>query len=205
MSQFKKEDKEQIQKNILLTGEHFFSELGLKKTTAEQISNQVGIAKGTFYHFYPNKESLFLEIYIQKQHDLFAKALKCLYTTPSLPPREKCYQIMLIIINGFCNDPILSMTDTAMWKKIKSKVSKKLSSANDIADTAFFNELIKNGITFRYPLDLILEIIQLTCMNAVLLKQKNANAQKIEILLRGTIMYLVEEENEKEDSEKPIV
>lgn len=43
-------------------GLQFFSTIGLKKTSLEQLSHKAGIAKSTFYRFYPSKEALYFEL-----------------------------------------------------------------------------------------------------------------------------------------------
>lgn len=53
-------DKEyQFYKDKLLSvGERLFSQYGLNKVSVEKITSEVGIAKGSFYKFYKNKEDL---------------------------------------------------------------------------------------------------------------------------------------------------
>jgi AcrR family transcriptional regulator len=53
---------EQIKKNLMLKGKELFTNLGLKKTTIDDLVISAGIAKGSFYKFFPSKEILYLEI-----------------------------------------------------------------------------------------------------------------------------------------------
>lgn len=59
---FSEEEKIKIQKDMKRVGEEIFSKFGLRKTNIGDITEAVGIGKGSFYAFYPSKEMLFLDI-----------------------------------------------------------------------------------------------------------------------------------------------
>lgn len=52
--------REQIKHNILDTSVTIFKEKGYENTTIAEITKSVGIAKGTFYHFYQSKSDILL-------------------------------------------------------------------------------------------------------------------------------------------------
>lgn len=51
-----------IRERLLSAGRELFSRYGLRKTTVEDITRAAGIAKGTFYLFFPSKEALYGEV-----------------------------------------------------------------------------------------------------------------------------------------------
>ena len=55
---------------ILRCGKILFTEQGFKKTNVSQITEMAGVATGTFYLYYPSKESLFMEIYMEENKKL---------------------------------------------------------------------------------------------------------------------------------------
>ncbi len=59
---FTTEQREEIRQNLLRLGRRLFTRYGLDKTTVEELAQGAGIAKGTFYHFFPSKEALFAEV-----------------------------------------------------------------------------------------------------------------------------------------------
>ena len=67
---FSDEEKNIIQKGLIEKGIELFSKFGLKKTNVEDLTNAVGIAKGSFYSFYNSKEELFLDVFLKVQADI---------------------------------------------------------------------------------------------------------------------------------------
>jgi AcrR family transcriptional regulator len=67
---FSDREKERIRKQLLKTGKEMFSVFGLKKTNIRDLTKAVGIAQGTFYHFFPSKEALFFEILEHEEEDV---------------------------------------------------------------------------------------------------------------------------------------
>lgn len=67
---FSDSEKETIRQELMDQGETIFSQYGLKKATIEDITSAVGIAKGSFYAFFPTKEKLLLEIFKVKEREL---------------------------------------------------------------------------------------------------------------------------------------
>ncbi|MFQ9825053.1 MAG: TetR/AcrR family transcriptional regulator [Oscillospiraceae bacterium] len=52
-------ETEQLRKALLKETRHCAVTLGMKKTSVDQLTKAVGIAKGSFYKFYESKEMLF--------------------------------------------------------------------------------------------------------------------------------------------------
>ena len=55
---FTEKEKEKITEALIKTGMEKFGRYGLKKTTIDEIVRDAGIAKGSFYQFFPSKEAL---------------------------------------------------------------------------------------------------------------------------------------------------
>ena len=55
-------ETEQIRKILIKKGQELFTSVGLRKTTVDDLVKSAGIAKGSFYKFFPSKEILYLEI-----------------------------------------------------------------------------------------------------------------------------------------------
>ena len=55
-------ETEQLRKALLKETRHCAVTLGMKKTSVEQLTKAVGIAKGSFYKFYESKEMLFFAV-----------------------------------------------------------------------------------------------------------------------------------------------
>ena len=59
---FSEIEKTQIQQQLLETGRELFGKYGLKKTSIEDLTRPVGIAKSSFYLFFDSKEALYLAL-----------------------------------------------------------------------------------------------------------------------------------------------
>ena len=70
MPRFSNTEKEQIREALLVQGRELFSRYGLRKTSVDDITKAVKIAKGSFYSFYESKEELFLEIFGQVNQEM---------------------------------------------------------------------------------------------------------------------------------------
>ena len=59
---FNDKEKKIIHDRLMEKGKEFFATYGLKKTSVEDLTRAVGIAKGSFYTFFPSKEELYFDI-----------------------------------------------------------------------------------------------------------------------------------------------
>ncbi|MDR5586377.1 MULTISPECIES: TetR/AcrR family transcriptional regulator [Clostridium] len=64
---FDEETKKHLRKQMLENGFQLIKLYGLKRTTVEDITKKSGVAKGTFYNFFKNKEDFVYEIIIFKR------------------------------------------------------------------------------------------------------------------------------------------
>lgn len=67
---FNEEETQKIKSSLMKEGKNLFSTLGLKKTTLDDLVQAAGIAKGSFYRFFPSKEVLYMEIIEQEESEL---------------------------------------------------------------------------------------------------------------------------------------
>ncbi|HZD60765.1 MAG TPA: TetR/AcrR family transcriptional regulator [Anaerolineae bacterium] len=59
---FTQSEREVIRQKLIEKGREAFSTFGLKKTSVDDLTQAVGISKGSFYAFFRSKEDLYLEI-----------------------------------------------------------------------------------------------------------------------------------------------
>lgn len=70
MRGFDEDERAAIREDLLDAGEKHFLRYGPEKTTVSDLTDEVGIAKGTFYRFFDSKSELFLEIFVGLRDDL---------------------------------------------------------------------------------------------------------------------------------------
>ncbi|MBC7317986.1 TetR/AcrR family transcriptional regulator [Candidatus Bipolaricaulota bacterium] len=59
---FTEEERELLRQRLIAAGRELFARFGLRKTTVDELAQKAGLAKGTFYLFFPSKEALYAEV-----------------------------------------------------------------------------------------------------------------------------------------------
>jgi AcrR family transcriptional regulator len=77
--------------NILTAAQRLFARFGLKKTTVEEIINLAKIAKGTFYKYFPDKETLFIEVVEKESASLISAIQEAVAHAPSSRDKMTVY------------------------------------------------------------------------------------------------------------------
>ena len=80
---FTEEEKAHIQLRLLELGRTLFLSQGLKKTSIEDLTQPLGIAKSTFYLFFESKEDLYLELLMQERARLEQQVIAASFDTIS--------------------------------------------------------------------------------------------------------------------------
>ncbi|MEC5303642.1 MULTISPECIES: TetR/AcrR family transcriptional regulator [Bacillus cereus group] len=85
---------EERRKEILETAESLFLTKGYTKTTVNDILKEIGIAKGTFYHYFKSKEEVMDEIIMRIIKEDVTKA-KRIVSNPDIPVLDKLFKILM--------------------------------------------------------------------------------------------------------------
>lgn len=85
---------EERRKEILETAELLFLTKGYTKTTVNDILKEIGIAKGTFYHYFKSKEEVMDEIIMRIIKEDVTKA-KRIVSNPDIPVLDKLFKILM--------------------------------------------------------------------------------------------------------------
>ncbi len=80
-------------KEILDTALELFQSIGYSKTTVEEIISRVGIAKGTFYHYFTSKKEV-LSILADNIVNLMAESAQSITDNPEISALEKVKLIL---------------------------------------------------------------------------------------------------------------
>ncbi|MFZ5946073.1 MAG: TetR/AcrR family transcriptional regulator [Bacillota bacterium] len=103
------QQREQVKKNILDTSIAIFREKGYENTTIDEITKSIGIAKGTFYNFYPSKSEILISWAAQKfQKIAMHIKLNCLFfsnysysSTHNIDDDPKYSEVYRVILGQF--------------------------------------------------------------------------------------------------------
>ena len=92
---FTDEQNEQIRKDLIRAARRCGTTIGMRKTSVEQLTEAVGISKGSFYKFFESKELLFFAVLEDIHTECFAAAQKSLQENTPLLPAERAAAAIL--------------------------------------------------------------------------------------------------------------
>lgn len=78
MRPFTEKEREVIDRDLRKTGRALFVDRGWKKTGIDDLCRAAGIARGTFYQFYPSKDAFFLALLTEAERVVKADLLTAL-------------------------------------------------------------------------------------------------------------------------------
>ncbi len=109
-----------------------FSDKGFKDTNISEITKKAGVAVGTFYNYYPSKEKLFMDIFLEENEKLKVRCLKSLDLSQS--PLEIIRHMLTLNIEGMKENPILKE-----WynKSVFEKIEQTYREENGIQTVNF--------------------------------------------------------------------
>lgn len=142
---FTSEEFEFYKNKLLNAGEKLFSAYGLKRVTIDQLVKEVGIAKGSFYKFYKNKEDLCYDCIMVIERKVRIDMVKEL-TVLSNNTGELIAYILDSIPRVISENPLLKMLqDRGQLESLMLKVDPKKHNDNYDGDLDFFNSIFEGS------------------------------------------------------------
>ena len=90
-------ETEQLHKALLKEIRRCAVTLGMRKTSVDQLTKAVGIAKGSFYKFYDSKEMAFFAVMKSIHTELYGVADQVLRRNGGLPTSERAAEAVLAV------------------------------------------------------------------------------------------------------------
>ena len=94
---FSSYESEQIRKALLKEARRWAVTAGMRKTSVEQLTEAVGISKGSFYKFYESKELLFFAVLEDIHTELYEVARKVLAEQDKQPAARRAEMTLLAV------------------------------------------------------------------------------------------------------------
>lgn len=110
MRSFTDEEREIIRRKIIDQGKDCFARYGVKKTSIEDLTKDLGIAKSSFYSFFNSKEDLFLQIYKEEREALKDSLLENSFLKYRTEPDKAVRAYLYYVLNIVNKHPI--------WRKV---------------------------------------------------------------------------------------
>ncbi|MBU0711909.1 TetR/AcrR family transcriptional regulator [bacterium] len=137
---FDENERDLIRRKLLEKGRQLFEIYGLKKTTVDEITQTVGVAKGSFYNFFQSKEELFFEIFEEEEH--FREQMLADLMVSGLDAGEALRQVLKQSLELVANSKIFAkMYEPGVYEQLLRKLPPEKMSQHQEND-------LKAGIEF---------------------------------------------------------
>ena len=97
---FTEEQNETIRRDLIREARCCGVTVGMRKTSVEQLTEAVGISKGSFYKFFDSKELLFFAVLEDIHTECFAAAQKSLQENAAIDPASRTAAAILAPADG---------------------------------------------------------------------------------------------------------
>lgn len=148
---FNELEQADIEERLRQAGRQLFAAQGVAKTSVENLAKAAGIAKGSFYKFYKNKELLFFELLEEIQNEIRAPMLQVpgVLTTRS---KDEFEEVVRGVFDALDNDPFIRlMGKERELRTIMRRVPPNRLQEHQRDDQAFIDELIESWNTKAQP------------------------------------------------------
>lgn len=194
MPKFSAKEREKIYESLLENGEKLFNEKGFYAVTAEDIALSSDIAKGTFYHFFKNKEHLYMVINNNLQARIFSHVQHIIEKSENLSQRDMFYDLLCYIMDAFIVSPLILNIDGQLWKRLATKAPRACIEENDARDLEVLSFMGRMGFSFRYELECTMKILQIQFVQLAYLKEEKDCLGLMRIVLKALSEHLILED-----------
>jgi len=195
MPKFSDNERAFIQEKLFTEGERLFIQHGLKKVTVDDLVDAVGIAKGSFYAFYKNKEHLYTEISFSIQDKVLANAEVFLKKNKFLKPKELMKKLISWSYEEIEKYPLLLQHDLELGVYLVRKLPKEILDRYPDLDMQVVKMLTEHGIKFKCETEIVGGVFQALSVvyNSLMNKNESSSRAVMDILINGIVNEIVEE------------
>lgn len=158
---------------ILEAAYQLFIERGTADVTISEISERAGVAKGTFYLYFKDKDAVKERLVVQKSHELFQQALLTLHQAPLGRFDEQVIFVVNYIIDALTqNTAALKLIAKDLSVGVFSERLNEFFTDDDLDVVGILSKAAeRSGIDLRNPqilLYMIIELASSTCFSCIL-------------------------------------
>ncbi len=150
---------------ILGEGRRLFIDGGLGAISLSRLSEAAGIAKTSFYAFFPSKEDLLLDLLAGEAPGFSARVMAPL-GDPKLPAREALSQFLHALFAEYQTNPFLArllsepQTLAAIAQRVRAEDLKRKTTWMEHPLAAFLTARIAAGDIAQQPVELLMDVIR---------------------------------------------
>ncbi|MGX8680187.1 MAG: TetR/AcrR family transcriptional regulator [bacterium] len=148
ISQKIRDKKEEKKQKLLDAANDLFSLKGFKETSVQEIVTHAGVAKGTFYLYFPNKEAIREQLIEVKAQEYFTRVIQKAEKKGISPFSQRVVFIINLLIDELKNDQaILRFFNRDLSLGYYSQEFSKLFNNNYGLQSYFTNGMMAEGYT----------------------------------------------------------
>lgn len=153
---FKEEDRNIIRDKLVQNGLESLSKKGYKATSIEEVARKTGIAKGTFYNFFPSKEEFFYEVMIFIR-DSRRNELNNFFTSKKTLKREDIVNFLCSYVQEKNVHHYFSAEELKLiFRRIPDQQMKANSDSINFADVLLTeNSIVNSNVNFEIVINMI--------------------------------------------------
>lgn len=174
MPKFNEDEKIIIKNDLIEKGEKLFIKLGLKKVTVDDLVQEVGIAKGSFYAFYTNKEHLYVDILHRIQKEMWEKTKQFLQEHKQKDKKKLTTSYLSWAYDEIENYPMMLEQNAGLIEYLFRKIPKDIMAQYPTDDTYTFFLLQDVGVQFKYDMQMLVEISHALDVSVFTLRSQGA-------------------------------
>ena len=141
---FTEDQNETIRRDLLREARRCGVTIGMRKTSVEQLTDAVGISKGSFYKFFPSKELLFFAVLEDIHTKCFAAAQASLRETAELSPANRAAEAILAACRWLSETQALVFVENDA-KFLLHRLPSDVKTAHYHDDETHIRALLKDG------------------------------------------------------------
>lgn len=197
MPRFSDTEREMIRQKLMREGERLFTTFGIKKVSIDEIVQATGIAKGSFYSFYTNKEHLYMDIAANLQLKMWQEMDEFLTQHRTLPPRELCKQCFLWMFGQLERYPMLKQANSETAEHLYRKLPSEVIEAHTQDDGHELIKLEEYGVHFTCSIEIATKTLQTLAISFLNLQQDQTGDQEavMGIILEGVLKEIISDES----------
>lgn len=170
------EKKEEKKKKLMEASFKLFTKKGIKNTSVQEITDDAGTAKGTFYLYFKDKYELQDQLIIRKSKQLFNDAVKKLNKEKITGFEDGLIFIIDYVINELNKNRLLLkfISKNLSWGLYNEKVTKIVDDNALGVKELFLKAAEENKVKLENPsvtLYMIIELVGSTCFNSIMNKE----------------------------------
>ena len=141
---FSEEENKKIRENLIAEASVRAITLGMRKTSVEELTDAVGISKGSFYKYFDSKELLFFTVLEGIHSELYAVAKEKLEKCASLPASERTAETLMVVCNRLSETGAMRFIESDA-ELILRRIPEKVKNGHYHDDEAHITELLSEG------------------------------------------------------------